>query len=572
MNRLALGGLIALLLAPASARTSPQRPDGGGRDVSVALFSTRALRSVTLDAARPSAWVSNCARCARKPLQAPLHLAAGAEIFAGGMLRVTDDATGDARTAAGLWHLRSSPDGTLDVILTMPSERYVAAVLNGEAAASEPAASPQALAIVARTFALNGSHFAAIKGHLPAELCDSTECQAMRLGPVSAEIQAAVDATAGETLWFGARRAEVYFSQSCGGLTEDAGSVWPKLAGTPYLRSHPDSFCVRRDSTAWHAEVPIQDFAAIASAQGWHLPTQWSAAHVLTRSAAHRALKIEFADPAGHRAVIAAPALRLAIGRALGWNRIRSDWYDLGLRNGLLVFDGRGHGHGVGLCQLGATEMATEGKATRSILNFYFPGTSLRITPADAGWISTPVAATTVRSSAPLTPEIRATIDEAWARARQRFAPRTPISPSLTFATSTELFRQLAVEPGWALAGTRGQTIVLQPASILAARHVRLADLLLHEFLHVLVEAEASDRAPLWLREGLVEVLAGEPAEAAPHLSPSQIDQALAHAATWVQSQQAHQAAAAQVRLCLNRYGASAVRSWLVSGPPATLR
>ena len=28
--------------------------------------------------------------------------------------------------------------------------------------------------------------------------------------------------------------------------------------------------------------------------------------------------------------------------------------------------------------------------------------------------------------------------------------------------------------------------------------------------LHVLVEAEATERAPLWLREGLVEVLAGE--------------------------------------------------------------
>ena len=38
---------------------------------------------------------------------------------------------------------------------------------------------------------------------------------------------------------------------------------------------------------------------------------------------------------------------------------------------------------------------------------------------------------------------------------------------------------------------------------------------LLHEMLHVLVEAEASERTPLWLREGLVEVLAGETAGSA---------------------------------------------------------
>ena len=59
--------------------------------------------------------------------------------FAGGTLRITDDATGDTRTATGLWHLRASGhDHQIDVVLTLPSERYVAAVLNAEAAPGEP--------------------------------------------------------------------------------------------------------------------------------------------------------------------------------------------------------------------------------------------------------------------------------------------------------------------------------------------------------------------------------------------------------------------------------------------------
>src|ERR1039458_3612909 len=107
-----------------------------------------------------------------------------------------------------------------------------------------------ALAILARTYALNGSHYTAAPGRLAAELCDSTECQAMRLEAPPPAIDDATRATAGETLWFSAGRAEVFFSQNCGGITEDAGVVWPKLRGLPYLRSHADPYCLRRDSPA----------------------------------------------------------------------------------------------------------------------------------------------------------------------------------------------------------------------------------------------------------------------------------------------------------------------------------
>ena len=77
--------------------------DGGGRDVSVALFSTRDLRAITVTPIGGNAWISHCAQCARKPLTTALHIAGPAEIFAGGTLRITDDASGETRTASGLW-------------------------------------------------------------------------------------------------------------------------------------------------------------------------------------------------------------------------------------------------------------------------------------------------------------------------------------------------------------------------------------------------------------------------------------------------------------------------------------
>jgi stage II sporulation protein D len=344
---------VLLLVALAASVRVEAAPvvDGGGRDVSVALFSTRSLHAVTLMPLGAGSWVASCAQCAHESLTTPLRVTGPAEIFAGGSLRVSDDGSGERRTATGLWHVRAGGrNGEMDVVLTLPSERYVAAVLNAEAAAGEPAQSLRALAILARTYALNGSHYSAAPGHLTAELCDSTECQAMLPGPVSQAIEDATQATAGETLWFGARRAEVFFSQSCGGLTEDAGAVWQRLRGVPYLRSHADPYCVRRNSAAWHAEVTLAEFAEIARAEGWRVPASIVGARVGERSASHRARQVIFADGDGVTSIVSASALRFGIGRALGWDRVRSDAYEVAVRNGTLVFDGRGHGHGVGLC------------------------------------------------------------------------------------------------------------------------------------------------------------------------------------------------------------------------------
>ena len=42
-----------------------------------------------------------------------------------------------------------------------------------------------------------------------------------------------------------------------------------------------------------------------------------------------------------------------------------------------VVVQGRGFGHGVGLCQEGSMEMAVQGKSYKDILNFYYTNVSL---------------------------------------------------------------------------------------------------------------------------------------------------------------------------------------------------
>jgi stage II sporulation protein D len=562
MRVLRAAAMVLALIAIMPAQPQGLHADhSGGRDVTVASFSARDVRDVTLTPLGATAWIADCVACAHRNLTESIRFSGPRELFAGGALRVTDTASGEQRSASGLWHLKAVGN-TVDVVLTLPSERYVAAVLSAETDANELPESLRAMAIVARTYAMNGPHYAASAGHLKADLCDSTECQAARFGPVSNAVEQAVWETTGETLWFGRRRAEVYFSQSCGGMTEDVHAAWPATHAAPYLGAHVDPYCLRRSASAWHADVKLIDLQSIARAQGWRLPADIVSVQIAKRSPAHRALLLEFAGRNGAREQVSVSALRLAIGRALGWDKVRSDWYDIVVRNGALIFDGRGFGHGVGLCQFGATQMAIEHKTAREILDFYFPGTSMRIGPDDAGWILERLAGVTARSIGQLSDPQRREIDDAWQQARSLFPPRTSITPEIVFAPSAELFRQMTSQPGWMLASTSGSRIVINANPMLNQKTLR------HEMLHALVESEASTKAQLWLREGLVEVLDGEAAGSA--MSDAAVEAELSRPSTREASEQAHRAAAAKVRTMVARYGMAQMRSWLVSVVPAS--
>jgi stage II sporulation protein D len=568
MSGLKWFGTIAFMAAFSCMPIRGDRLHDGGRDVSVLLFSTHKVTAVTLTPLSSNTWISACAACVHGSLTAPLELTGTKEVFAGGMLKVTDVVTREQKTATGLWHLRSTRDG-IDVVLTLPSERYVAAVLNAESSSNEAPEALHSMAIVARTYALNGRHFSPTPGHLSADLCDSTECQAMHLGAVPAAIENAVSATAGETLWFEGRRAEVFFSEHCGGMTEDAAAVWPRLREATYLHSHPDPYCLRRGTAAWHTEVSSAELTSIASGQRWRLPEPLVSVQIVERSKSSRALRVVFSGVGSHSIIISASALRLGIDRALGWNRVRSDRYEVALRGGMLVFDGRGYGHGVGLCQTGAGEMAGEHKSAKDILGFYFPGAVVRIGPDDHGWRITHTPSFTLRGTQTESAAQVEKLEETWREAIQRFPPHKKVSPDVTFTPSTEIFRQLTSQPGWTLASTHGAQIVLQPAAVLNQAGINTGKILLHEMLHILVESEASDHAPLWLREGIVEELSGEAVASSATMSTEAIDDALLSAGSWSESDHAHRAAGSRVHRLAAHYGMSTLRGWLSSGVPS---
>jgi stage II sporulation protein D len=555
MKRLLL--LVCLLVASGRA----QQPSA--TTISLGLFTTRTIHSLTVTPLETNAWVQTCASCRHSELHTPLHFDHVDHIVhLGGHLRIQSEGDVSAFGAAGVYTIVPTSSG-LRVTLQLPSERYVAAVLSAEAAPDEPAASLEALAMTARTFALENLHRHRAEGF---DLCDSTHCQALHLGPVRPAIAQAVRNTTGISLWNGSRRASIYYTQHCGGVSEDVSGRWPAEHAS-YLISRADPYCLRRSPASWQAKISLTELTRIATEQRWKLPTPITGIHITQHTASGRAKLLEVSGPTG-TAQISASSLRFAINRALGWNRIRSDLYTVVMADGMLLFTGHGYGHGVGLCQAGAFQMAIEHHTAAEILAFYFPNTRPGLTPAGDLWHSESIGGVTLRT---ITPDLELTkaVQLAWQRALALMPPvgETP-QPTITLAPTTELFRQISNSPGYLLAVTRGDQITLQPLPIL--RHNGLIEpLILHELLHSLIESQSTNKAPLWLREGLAEALADiNSPYTPPRSSPATIEAALANPPTLSVYRQAHQDAGAIVRSLGHTYSLTVMRQWLRDGVP----
>jgi stage II sporulation protein D len=263
---------------------------------------------------------------------------------------------------------RLQPSGGYAVV-EVPLEEYVARVLAGEAAPRSAPAALEAVAIAVRTFAVANQRRHADAGF---DLCDQTHCQVM--ATATAATRAAAEATAGRILLYADRPASVFFTGCCGGRSELPEDVWPRAARQPFLKRHKEPQC--RNESAWTTEIAAADLLRSLRAAGFR-GTAIRKLRVARRSASGRAavLQVQGLQPAE----ITGDNLRLAVGRTLGWQYMKSTAFDVKRTRTTFQFSGHGSGHGVGLCLVGAARMASEGKSAAKILVEYFPGTTIGI-------------------------------------------------------------------------------------------------------------------------------------------------------------------------------------------------
>jgi len=468
----------------------------------------------------------------------------------------------------------SARNGELIIAITLPVESYVERVVGSEGGAADSLESLEALAIVVRSFALHQHH-----GHGDYDLCDSTHCQLLHWGSGSGRQAAAHDATlatAGETLWYHSRRAEAWFHQNCGGRTASPSEVWPSTAQKashspmPWLAPRTDPYCTANGAREWSAKISLSDLTAALAAAGLVRPG-WKTLTVARRGDSGRAVTLMIGA-----SEVSAEDFRLAVGRALGWNRILSNWYEVSAEGDQFLFHGRGVGHGVGLCQAGAAAMSALGRDSSEILAQYFPGAISSDEATGQPWQPFRSQGFVLQTLAPADAAYLPQMDQALSEAETRSGLQPTAFITVRAFRSTPAFRDATLAPGWVAAFTEGSLIATQPLSTLAARKL-LVPILRHEFLHALVEPQAAGGTPLWLREGLVEAWSdapgngnsgSKPSGPPPTLKLDETERGLAHAGSEAQSEAAHWAAAWYAKQLLDRYGRAQVLSWLRSGLP----
>jgi SpoIID/LytB domain protein len=72
---------------------------------------------------------------------------------------------------------------------------------------------------------------------------------------------------------------------------------------------------------------------------------------------------------------------RLESVRRLGWDTIPSNDFTMSAQGNVVMLEGVGQGHGIGLCEAGARAMAATGSDFRDILAHYYPGTTIATVP-----------------------------------------------------------------------------------------------------------------------------------------------------------------------------------------------
>lgn len=275
--------------------------------------------------------------------------------------------TVNGKSYRGRIELREKKNGLLLVINELDIEDYLQGVIAEEIPHDWELEALKAQAVASRTYALYRKRTAGKRAyHLLATV--KGQVYSGRSGEQARAVRA-VRETEGIVITYGGEVIPAFYHASCGGHTENAMELWGMDA--PYLGG-VDCDCQEISTYGqWEKRLSIAQVTAALRRQGYRLKGI-SKLEINGITAAGRVKQVSIYHAAGIESV-PAETLRAAIGYAV----IPSVFFEIAVVGNEIIISGRGMGHGVGLCQWGAQEMARKGKDYKAILSHYYPGTSL---------------------------------------------------------------------------------------------------------------------------------------------------------------------------------------------------
>ena len=304
-------------------------------------------------------------------------------------------------------------------------ERYLTSVISSEMSATASKEFLKAHAVISRSWLLaqmekrkqldNGAaaFFSFIKkddelirwydreDHTIFDVCADDHCQRYQgiTKQSSPNVVQAVSETRGQILTYGDEICDARFSKCCGGQTEEFQYCWEDTP-KPYLVSFHDPYCDTHDE---HILSQVLNDYDQETPDFYHWTVEYTQAQLselvsrklkddfgtitdlipLERGKSGRIWKLKIVGTKKTFTI----GKELEIRRALSEAHLYSSAFDVEVRSRetgdgsqekIFVLHGRGWGHGVGLCQIGAAVMGEQGKTYDEILLFYYRGAQIQ--------------------------------------------------------------------------------------------------------------------------------------------------------------------------------------------------
>ncbi len=272
-----------------------------------------------------------------------------------------DGVVWDGRSYRGSLRLLADGD-RVRVVNVVDLEAYLRGVVPAEMMPVWPGEALRAQAIAARTYTL-----AHLDPDAAYDVCATDECQVYRgRGAEHPATDAAIADTAGLVLTYAGAFANTYYHSDSGGVIASSAEVWGR--DLPYLQAFQDVVADGPHRT-WTARLSPALVASTLSAVGRDVGVV-ARMSILATSASGRVVRAEFVGSGG-RTVLEGQTLRTVLR---GWG-LKSTRFTM---TGDLSVRGEGWGHGVGMSQYGARQLAVQGYGYAQILGFYYPETTLQ--------------------------------------------------------------------------------------------------------------------------------------------------------------------------------------------------
>lgn len=258
----------------------------------------------------------------------------------------------------------TSSDGGIDVMADVPLETYLFGVLPNEMPSSWPIEALRAQAIASRSYVLNQMQ----SRRTGAFDVDSTiHDQVFKPGTLNEyadwakKVRKALDTTKQQVLLDPKGQIQrTYFHSDCGGVTETSFFIWRTREATSSVK---DEACPLGPYGRWTYSIGKEELEKKLGV------------HNLNR------LRVASKTPSGRIGVILLrfgedseeSFLAEKFRQKLGYNALKSTFFQISRVGDRFEFTGRGYGHGVGLCQWGSRHLALKGVGAAEILQHYFP-------------------------------------------------------------------------------------------------------------------------------------------------------------------------------------------------------